>query len=142
MNATVSIGSSVFPARIESAQASASCQALMRLLPYGGRVLHARWSGEAMWSPLEAAWPAESLLQKESAVGEPRPGQLLLYAGKDSEPEILIPYGQTRFASGFGPLLGNPVLTIVDRLDELARVGRSVLENGARALRIELASIS
>ncbi len=138
MNATVSIGPSTFPARIESAQAGASCRALMRLLPYRGAVLHARWSGEAVWSPLRTIWPKDSPLAEENAIAQPRPGQLLLYAGRHSEPEILIPYGETRFASGFGPLRGNPVLTIVDRLDELARVGRSLLEHGAGTLRIEL----
>ena len=139
MNATVSIGSSIFPASVEAATASASCRALMQLLPYNGTVLHARWSGEAIWSPLQTTWPAESLLPEENAVAEPRPGQLLLYAGQDSEPEILIPYGETRFASRFGGLRGNPVLTIVERLDELARVGRSILENGAGTLRIAIA---
>ena len=138
MNATVSIGASTFPANIASPQASATWSALAGPLPYAGTVLHARWSGEAIWSPLRAAWPAASLLPRENAIGEPRPGQILLYAGPDSEPELLVAYGQTRFASGFGPLYGNPVLTIVDRLDELAQVGRSILENGAGTLRIEL----
>ncbi|HEX7914269.1 DUF3830 family protein [Rudaea sp.] len=142
MNATVSIGTSTFRASIASPRASASWDALARLLPYAGTVLHARWSGEAIWSPLRTIWPAASLLPRENAVGEPRPGQILLYAGQDSEPELLLAYGQTRFASGFGPLLGNPVLTIVDRLDELASVGRSILENGAGTLRIELNSNS
>ena len=138
MKATVSIGHATFSARVESDLAPASCRALAQLLPYRATVLHARWSGEAVWSPLRDAWPFGSTLLRESATGEPRPGQLLLYAGTDSEPEILIAYGQTRFASGFGPLLGNPVLTIDDRLDELARAGRSILENGAGTLRIEL----
>jgi len=111
----------------------------MQLLPYSGMVLHARWSGEAIWSPLQTSWPAESLLPEEDAVAEPRPGQLLLYAGPHSEPEILIAYGETRFASRFGGLRGNPVLTIVERLDELAHVGRSILENGASTLHIALA---
>ena len=139
MNATVSIGSSNFSASIESVEGSASSRALMQLLPYSGTVLHARWSGEAIWSPLQTSWPAESLLPEESAVAEPRPGQLLLYAGPHSEPEILIAYGETRFASRFGGLRGNPVLTIVERLDELAHVGRSILENGASTLHIALA---
>lgn len=138
MNATVSIGATSFPAKIETAQAQAGCRALMPLLPYRGCVLHARWSGEAIWSPLRAAWPAGARLGSEHAIGEPRPGQLLLYAGADSEPEILVAYGETRFASRSGPLRGHPVLTIVDRLDELAHVGRSILECGASTLRIEL----
>ncbi|GAA0707205.1 hypothetical protein GCM10009105_05800 [Dokdonella soli] len=78
------------------------------------------------------------MLRQENATSHPRPGQLLLYAGRQSEPEILVAYGETRFASKFGPLFGNPVLTILERLDELARIGRSILETGASTLRIEL----
>lgn len=142
MYATVAIGRSIFPARIESPLASASYRALTQLLPYRASVLHVRWSGEAMWSPLRAAWPAESRLPEENATAQPRPGQILLYAGAQSEPEILVAYGATRFACVAGPLLGNPILTIVDRLDELAQVGRSLLEHGAATLRIELAHLS
>lgn len=142
MNATVSIGTSTFPANIASPQASATWSALAGLLPYAGTVLHARWSGEAIWSPLRAAWPVESRLPEEDAIAQPRPGQILLYAGPNSEPELLVAYGQTRFACAAGPLRGNPVLTIVDRLDELAQAGRAILENGAGTLRIELDSIS
>jgi hypothetical protein len=111
----------------------------MRLLPYRGTALHARWSGEAVWSPLRAVWPTDLTLPGESASSTPRPGQLLLYAGEHSEPEILIAYGETRFGANSGPLVGNPILTIVDRLDELAHVGRSILESGAKTFRIELA---
>lgn len=139
-HATVSIGASTFPARFDADPACASYQALLRLLPYRGTVLHARWSGEAIWSPLRAAWPPPSRLHEENAISDPRPGQILLYAGPHSEPEILVAYGETRFAARSGALLGNPILTIVDRLDELARVGHAILENGASVLRIELAS--
>jgi hypothetical protein len=111
----------------------------MRFLPYRSTALHARWSGEAVWSPLRAVWPTDLTLPGESATSTPRPGQLLLYAGEHSEPEILVAYGETRFGANSGPLVGNPVLTIVDRLDELAHVGRSILESGANTFRIELA---
>jgi len=137
MNATVSIGTSTFRASLASPVESSSWIALAKLLPYAGPVLHARWSGEAVWSPLRAAWPVESRLPEEDAIAQPRPGQILLYAGQDSEPELLVAYGQTRFACAAGPLRGNPVLTIVDRLDELAQAGRAILENGASMLRIE-----
>src|SRR5690349_1618773 len=110
MEASVSIGTSIFPARMESALAPDSCRALARLLPYSGAVMHVRWSGEAVWSPLRAAWPVAAQLPEEHATAQPRPGQLLLYAGAQSEPEILLAYGQTRFACVAGPLLGNPIL--------------------------------
>ena len=49
----------------------------------------------------------------------PSPGQMLLFGGNLSEPELLIPYGPSRFASKAGLLAGNPVLTIEDRLTRL-----------------------
>lgn len=136
--ALVWLGPLSFRARIESDRAPASCAALIGLLPYRGRLLHARWSGEAVWSPLGESWPSGFALPQEVATTSPQPGQILLYAGPGSEPELLVPYGQTRFAANCGPLLGNPVMTILERFDELARIGRSILESGASTLRIEL----
>jgi Protein of unknown function (DUF3830) len=136
--ANVSLGPTIFSAALELGRAPASCRALMRLLPYRGTVLHARWSGEAVWSPLRAAWPTDLTLPSESATSTPSPGQLLLYAAGDSEPEILVAYGETRFGANCGLLVGNPVLTILDGLDELALAGRSILKNGASVLCIEL----
>lgn len=133
---SVSLGRMAFAAILEVNQAPASCRVLSRLLPYHGTAVHARWSGEAVWSPLKGTWPMELTLPEESATGDPRPGQILLYAGVHSEPEILLPYGETRFGAKSGPLRGNPVLTIVDRLDELAHVGRSILQTGASTLSI------
>ena len=68
----------------------------------------------------------------------PRPGQILLYAGDLSEPELLVPYGVARFACVDGALAGNPVLTIGDRLERLAELGREILWGGAKDLRIEV----
>lgn len=130
----VSLGRVAFSAVLEQSQVPASCRALMRLLPYRGTALHARWGGEAVWSPLKLTRPTNLALPEESATGNPQPGQLLLYTGEHGEPEILLAYGETRFGANSGPLRGNPVLTIVDRLDELARVGRSILHKGASTL--------
>lgn len=103
-------------------------------MPYRGELIHARWSGEALWSPLAAVWPSGLLLPPESATGSPSPGQLLLFAGEGSEPEILIACGSCHFASGKGPLAGNPVLTIDDNLARLAELGRRILWHGAMEL--------
>jgi hypothetical protein len=138
----VSLGRVAFAAVLEVNQAHASCRALMQLLPYRGTALHARWSGEAVWSPLKAAWPTKLTLPEEGATGNPWPGQLLLYTGVHSEPEILLAYGVTRFGANSGPLRGNPILTIVERLDELARVGRSILQSGASTLCIHTSPAS
>lgn len=114
-----------------------SCECLMSMLPYHGTAIHARWSGEALWSPLAGVWPAGQHLAREHATSEPKVGDILLYAGDLSEPELLIPYGTTRFCSKAGLLEGNPVLTIEDPLSVLPELGRGVLWNGGTRFRIE-----
>ena len=73
----------------------------------------------------------------ESATCHPQPGEVLLFAGPRSEPELLIVYGTTRFACQAGPLEGNPVLLIQNDLPQLVECGREILLHGAMELRIE-----
>jgi hypothetical protein len=132
-----SIGSEPFAARLRRDLAPQSCTRLERLLPYHGQLVHARWSGESCWSPMAAVWPSGPALPPENATAYPSPGQVLLFGGDLSEPELLIPYGPSCFASKAGLLAGNPVLTIEDRLTRLAELGRQILWSGAVDLRIE-----
>jgi hypothetical protein len=133
----MTIGTEAFSARLRCDLAPRSCAQFEELLPYRGKVIHARWSGESFWSPLTAVWPSGLILPPENAIGEPAPGQVLLSAGGVSEPELLIAYGPSRFASKSGPLFGNPVLTIEDRLAGLAELGRQIHWHGAMNLSIE-----
>lgn len=126
-----------FPARLLCDPASASCTYLMALLPYSGSVIHARWSGEAMWSSLASVAPAGLILPAENPGYLPEPGVILLYAGASSEPELLIPYGASRFACKAGPLEGNPVLLIEHGLGRIAEIGREVLWRGAMPFAVE-----
>ena len=89
-----------------------------------------------MGRPLGPAWPRELLLAQENATQCPKPGEILLYAGDLSEPELLIPYGACRFASKAGPLHGNPVLLVEERTAQLAALGVEVLRRGAMKLSI------
>lgn len=130
------IGSMGFSATLRDDLAPQSCERLMSVLPYRGRVIHARWSGEALWSPLGEAWPAGLRLPRENARCQPKPGEALLYAGDLSEPELLIPYGTVRFACNAGALEGNPVLTIDASTSALAEIGRQVLWNGGMSLKL------
>jgi hypothetical protein len=107
------------------------------MLPFRGGVIHARYSGEAIWSPLSTVWPNALTLEREHATGHPGPGEVLLFADRRSEPELLIPYGATRFASKAGPLEGNPVLLIQEDLPQLVECGREILMHGAMELRID-----
>ena len=134
---TVTIGTERFTARLRQDLAPRSCECLLALLPYSGKVIHARWSGEAMWSPLATAMPADLILPRENPRNHATLGEILLYAGELSEPELLITYGTSRFACQAGTLEGNPVLAIEDRLERLARLGPEVLWGGALELRIE-----
>lgn len=135
---TVTLGAERFPARLRQELAPCSCEWLQGWLPYAGKAIHSRWSGEAMWSPLGAAVSADLRLPPEHATAEPVPGEILLYAGEVSEPELLLVYGVSRFGCKAGPLAGNPVLIIEQRLDRLAALGRDVLWGGAMEFRIEV----
>jgi hypothetical protein len=134
---TITIGAETFCARWRRDLAPHSCKEFEQLLPYGGDVIHARWSGEAIWTRLASVWPRELCLPAESATSRPCPGDLLLFAGEGSEPELLVVYGSARFACKTGPLKGNPVLVIEDDLERLAMVGQAVLQSGAMTIRIQ-----
>lgn len=136
----IRIGTERFAARLRGDIAPRSCGRLMELLPYSGKLIHARWSGEALWAPLASAVAADLVLPREHATTNPMPGQLLLYAGERSVPELYVPYGINRFACKDGSLEGNPVLTIVDGLHRLAELGSEALWKGALDLHIEVSS--
>ena len=130
----IMIGDLTFSARLETERAPATVAALLRLLPLSGSLLQARWSGEAAWMPLGSL---ETGIGAENDTQRPAPGQVLLHPQGISETEILIPYGETVFASKAGPLRGNHVMTIVEGVDQLAELGRRVIWEGAPPIRIE-----
>jgi len=131
----IEVGDLVFQARLERERAPRTVAALLRLLPLEGSLLQARWSGESAWMPLGEL---ETGVGPENVTGSPDPGQILLYPHGVSETELLFPYGQTAFASKFGPLEGNHVLTIVDGADRLAELGRRVLWEGVQPTRLSV----
>ncbi len=130
----VTVGSLSFQAQLEERTAPETCGVFRRLLPLRTRLLQARWSGEAAWVPLDDV----EHFSCENATARPRPGQLLFYSGGTSAPEILFPYGRTRFACREGELRGNHFLTIVEGLDRLAALGEIVLRNGAQDVSFDL----
>lgn len=134
---TIRIGTEHFTARLRHDLAPRSCEQLTALLPYSGNVIHARWSGEALWSPLAEALPLNTRLPVENANSTPVAGDILLYTGSVSEPELLIVYGTSRFACNAGSISGNPVLKITDGLERLAQLGRKILWHGAKGIYVE-----
>lgn len=130
----ISAGDLVFVARLERERAPATVAALLRLLPLSGSLLQARWSGEAAWMPLGSL---DLGIGAENETRRPAPGQVLLHPLGISETEILIPYGETVFASKAGPLHGNHVMTIVEGAGQLAELGRRVVWEGAQPVLLE-----
>jgi len=128
----MSIGDFRFTGRLETDAAPKSVAWLTARLPLVGVALHARWSGEAAWMPLGQ----EVMLDHENALSYPHPGQMLLYAGAKSEPELLIPYGFCAFASRAGALAGNHVITLDDDECTLSLLGQALLSRGAQPLRL------
>ena len=124
----ISVGPYEFEARLESTDAPATCAWFEQHLPFNSRVIHARWSGEAVWVPLG---DLTSGLPYENHTAHPSRGDVLFHPGGISETEILMVYGSASFASKMGPLAGNHFLTIVDGNDQLAEFGKSVLWDGA-----------
>jgi hypothetical protein len=135
-NLRVTAGPFIFEARFETVLAPKTCEIFRRFLPYEERVIHVRWSGEAVWIPLG---DTDMGVPAENQTSYPAPGQMILYPGGISETEILLAYGGVHFASKVGQLAGNHFITITSPLDDLRKLGKMVLWEGAQPLRIEVA---
>jgi len=134
--ARVIAGPFTFEARFETALAPKTCAVFQKLLPYENKVVHVRWSGEGVWIPLGEH---DFGLPYENHTSFPAPGQMIVYPGGISETEILLAYGSVHFASKVGQLAGNHFLTITSHLEKLYELGRMVLYEGAKMVRIEAA---
>ena len=128
-NLIITIGGNEFRARFELEKSPDTCKAFKSALPFVSKIIHVRWSGEAVWIPLG---DLQFGIDYEDATSYPAPGQIILFPGGISETEILIAYGPTCFASKAGQLAGNHFLTIEDNLDMLAELGRGTLWSGAK----------
>jgi hypothetical protein len=124
-----------FEARLEEEAAPMTIAALRKLLPLEGKLVQARWSGEAAWVPM--GFELDLDLGPENANSYPAAGELLLYPGGLSEIEILFPYGATCFASKMGQLAGNHFATVQAGQEQLRELGRRVLWEGAQDIRFD-----
>jgi hypothetical protein len=111
-------------------------EAFLKLLPYRQRVIHVRWSGEAVWVPLGEFQLGVGF---ENHTSHPSVGDILFYPGGYSETELLIAYGSCSFASKMGQLAGNHFLTIVEGRERLRALGVKTLWEGAQDVLFELA---
>ena len=130
----IEVGPHRFTARLEWDRAPETCRRFCALLPFRNKVIHSRWSGEAVWIPLG---DFDTGLGFENHTAHPSRGDVLLYPGGVSETELLIPYGPTRFASKAGVLAGNHFLTVTSGAEHLPELGRLTLWRGAQPIRID-----
>jgi hypothetical protein len=114
----ITAGPYTFTGRLELENAPKTCAAFIKALPFSSKAIHVRWSGEAVWLPLQRTW-------------------MILYPGGISETEILLAYGGVHFASKMGQLAGNHFLTIVDGLENVAKLGVKTLWDGAQPILFE-----
>ncbi|RIK43897.1 MAG: DUF3830 domain-containing protein [Chloroflexi bacterium] len=131
----IQVGPFRFRARLEEERSPQTCRAFLAVLPFRSRLIQARWSGESAWVPLG---DYSIGVGPENPIHAPQPGEILFYPAGISETEILFPYGETRFASKFGPLAGNHFLTIIDGAEQLPELGALVLRDGAQEIVFEL----
>lgn len=125
----ITAGPFVFKARLLQDEAPQTCAAFIKRLPFKTRIVHVRWSGEAVWSPLG---DYDFGVGPENPTSFPSRGDILLYPAQLSESEILLAYGGCRFASKVGQLAGNHFLSIEEGLENLRALGEMCLWNGAQ----------
>lgn len=132
---TITLAGTAFDARLETGKAPQTCAAFFQHLPFSGKAIHVRWSGEAVWMPLG---DMQFGVGYENATSYPAPGEVILYPGGVSETEILLAYGRVNFASMAGQLAGNHFMTITSNLDAIHGLGRKVLWEGAQDISFAL----
>ncbi len=133
---SIAAGQFTFEGVFESDDAPATCAWFRENLPFESKVIHARWSGEAVWVPLG---DLESGLRHENHTAHPSRGDVLFYPGGISETEILITYGSASFASKMGDLAGNHFITITKGRELLPEFGDYVLWHGAQDITFNVA---
>ncbi len=131
----ITAGPFAFDARLEEDLAPKTAAAFRSRLPFIGKIVHVRWSGEAVWVPLG---DLDLGLSYENHTSYPAPGEIILYPGGISETEILLAYGGVHFASKVGQLAGNHFLTITEGRENLVALGKLTLWKGAQDIVFEL----
>ena len=130
----IRIGEYRFKAELHVDEAPWTYRRMLEVLPITGKVIQARWSGEAVWLQMDP-YGIEAPLENQTS--HPGRGELLYYPGGVSEKEILIPYGSACFASKVGQLPGSHFATIVEGAERLAEMGEKTLWEGAQEIVIE-----
>ena len=128
----IKAGNFTFDAQFEK-NAPATVAAFHSIMPFTGKIIHVRWSGEGMWVPLG---DKNFDVGYENHTSYPALGQVILYTGGISETEILIAYGSVNFTSKMGPLAGNHFITLTSGIEDLPALGNTTLWQGAQEIAI------
>jgi Protein of unknown function (DUF3830) len=131
----VTTGGYTFAGHFEEKNAPKTCAAFKKHMPFAGKIIHVRWSGEGVWIPLG---DLNFGVGYENNTCYPSPGQIILYPGGVSETEILMAYGNVNFASKAGQLSGNHFITLTSGLENIYALGRKTLLEGQQDIRFEL----
>ncbi|MDO8882916.1 DUF3830 family protein [Pseudotabrizicola sp.] len=131
---TVTAAGFTFAARFETDAAPKTVAAFRERMPFEGKIVHVRWSGEGVWVPLG---DMDFGVGYENHTSHPAPGHVLLYPGGISETELIIAYGGVDFSSKMGQLAGNHFITLTGGLENLPKLGRRVLWEGAQPIRFD-----
>ncbi len=126
-----------FIGQLDEVHAPKTCARFLSLLPFANKVIHSRWSGEAVWIPLG---DFDLELDFENPTSHPSRGDILLYPGKFSETEFLFAYGSSCFSSKLGQLAGNHFLTVIEGQENLTAFGKLVLWHGAQDIEFSVIS--
>ena len=129
---TIKAGGFFFEAKFEN-NAPNTVSAFSDVMPFSGKLIHVRWSGEAVWIPLG---DKSFGVDYENHTTYPSLGQVLLYSGGISETEILISYGSVNFASKMGQLAGNHFMTFTSGIENLKLLGNATLWQGSQDIEI------
>ncbi|WP_288348985.1 DUF3830 family protein [uncultured Thalassospira sp.] len=132
----ITAGPFTFDGVLETAKAPETCKAFLECMPFESKAVHVRWSGEGVWMPLG---DYQFGVGYENHTSFPAPGQIILYPGGISETEILLAYGGVHFASKVGQLAGNHFITVTSNLEDLEKLGKMTLWEGAQPIRFEVA---
>jgi hypothetical protein len=132
---TITAAGFTFAARFETAAAPKTVAAFRERMPFEGKIVHVRWSGEGVWVPLG---DMDFGVGYENHTSHPAPGHVLLYPGGISETEVIIAYGGVDFSSKMGQLAGNHFITLTGGLENLPELGRRVLWEGAQPIRFSI----
>lgn len=133
----IEIGPFKFKGVLEEKNAPETCRAIKDLLPIREKVVHVRWSGEAVWIPYG---DKKLEIPPENHTCYPQRGEVVVYPGGVSEMEIFIPYGHCAFSSKLGRLPGNHFLTFTEGLEQLPALGEKVLWEGAQDISVDIIS--